>query len=203
MMDYESAKELEQMRNLDKLRKLILGIFRNHIGLLVISFLLVLLALVIFISMQVKYSPTRYLARLTLCFQPKHKGKIGQYDDKYILRLLNRRSTRRNFSTKGDGRDLWRKRVAENIHISTDKKQPHTFSIELYAKSETDAVDFINEFASVCIQEYSTDRAQDLKRWKAVLEEEKAELDKNIQEYNVKITELLAPLQMVVPEKDH
>ena len=203
-MDNESEQELEQLRKLDKLRKQVQAILRTHYLLLIIIFVLILGALLTFLGVQTSYSPTRYLARLTLCFHPKHKGKmIGQYDDKYVMRILNRRATRQRFCEQGDVKDVRRKRISEMISIGLDKKQPHNFSIELYAGSEEDAVSFINQFAAICVQEYCTERTIDLKKWKEVLEKEKESLYRDIQEVSAKIAELTVPLQMISPEKDY
>ena len=97
-MDFESESEQERVRKLDKLRKLCQSILRNHLLLLVISFILILSAISIFVLVAISYSPSQYLARLTLCFNPKQKGKIGQYDDRSMLRILNRQSVRLDFA---------------------------------------------------------------------------------------------------------
>ena len=148
-MDAGSDKELEQMQNLDKLRKLVQTILGSHLILLSILFVLILGAILAFVMISVTYSPKRYLARLTLCYHPKQKGKISQYEDKYVLMILNRQATRINFVKNGKEKDNNRKRVAGNILIRMDRKQPHNFSIQLFAASEAKAVDLINEFAQM------------------------------------------------------
>ncbi|MBO4648324.1 MAG: hypothetical protein J5806_09230 [Lentisphaeria bacterium] len=195
---------MEQLRKLDKLRKQVQTILSTHYLLLIIIFVLILGAFLTFLGIQATYSPSRYLARLTLCFHPKHKGKtIGQYDDKYVMRILNRRATRQRFCEQGDVKDTSRKRISGLINIGMDKKQPHNFSIELYAGSEEDAVAFINQFAAICVQEYCNERTIDLKKWKEVLEKEKESIYKDVQEVNAKISELTVPMQMISPEKDY
>ena len=199
-MDFESENELERIRKLDKIRKLCQSILGNHLLLLIISFLLILSAISIFVLVSISYSPSQYLARLTLCFNPKQKGKIGQYDDRYMLRILNRQTVRLNFIRQKNMRQK-RKRL-DNIQVTLNPKQPHFFAIQLYASNEADAVDMINEFAKVCIQEYSRERSQDLKKWKSILEEEREEYFKQIQQLNSQIAELTVPLQVISPEKD-
>ncbi|MBO4303310.1 MAG: hypothetical protein J6A21_01855 [Lentisphaeria bacterium] len=201
--DEDTELELEQLRKLDKLRKLLQSILMAHRWLLTTIFFLVLGSLLAFVVIQTKYSPTRYLARLTLCFHPKHKGKLGQYDDKYVARILNRYSTKQAFADQGDGKDVDRMLVADNITITTDRKQPNNFFIMLYAKSEEKAVTLINEFAAVCVQEYAAERTKDLQQWKTVLEEEKKGVYKQLQDANSAYTKLTVELQMVSPEKDY
>ena len=202
-MDAESDKELEQMQKLDKLRKLVQTILGSHLILLSILFVLILSAVLAFVMISVTYSPKRYLSRLTLCYHPKQKGKISQYDDKYVLMILNRQATRINFVKSGKEKDNNRKRVAGNILIRTDRKQPHNFSIQLFAASESKAVDLINEFAQICIQEYTRERTVDLRKWKKVLEDERKGIFQEIRKYSEQIAHLTMPLQVVSLDKDY
>ena len=202
-MDAESERELEQMQNLDKLRKLVQTILGSHLVLLGILFLLILGAILAFVSLSVTHSPRRYLARLTLCYHPKQKGKIAQYEDKYVLMILNRQTTRMNFVKGGEGKDARRKRVAGNILIGMDRKQPPVCSIPRFAASETEAVALINEFAQICIHEYTRERTADLRKWKKVLEDERQEIFRGIRAYGEQIARLTMPLQVVSLDKDY
>ena len=203
VLSREAEREQEQLRKLDKFRKLALTMMSRHVWLILIVFSLVLAALLAFVGIKGSYSPTRYLARLTLCYHPKHRGKIGQYDDKYVLRILNRLGTREKFASQGGSRSQQRKIISESILISTDtRKKTNIFSIELHAASEDEAVNAINEFAEICIEEYCQERTKDLQQWKSHLEVEQKDIYDNIQKYNAQITELTQPLKMTSPEKD-
>lgn len=204
IMELEQQREEEQLRKVDKLRKLIQAILRTHAVLLVVIFLVVLAAFVAFVAVWSSFSSTRYQAQLTLCFHPKHKGKISHYDDRYLLRILNRRATRDTFTGKTRGKEFRRrKKIAENIHINTDRKHPRTFFVELSARSEREAVEAINHFADICIQEYVQERTKDLQQWKKLLNTEKEDVAQTIRNLSSQIAELTTPLQMATPEKDH
>lgn len=202
ILDREAEREQEQLRKLDKFRKLALTMMGRHVWLILIVFMLILGALLVFVGLRGTYSPTRYLARLTLCFHPKHQSKIGQYDDKYVMRILNRRITREKFATQGGSASPERKAISQNILISMGRKKSNTFSIELYAGSEDEAVKSINEFAQICIEQYCEERTKDLQQWKSHLEVEKEGLYQDIQKFDSKISDLTLPLQMTSPEKD-
>jgi len=199
----EQEQEQAQLRKLDQLRKLVQTILGHHLFLLIIIFILILGAVLSFVLMQVSYSSSRYLARLNLCYQPKQKGKIGQYDDRYVLQILKRKSTRVSFYSQRDGKDSKRKQISGQIMFLTNRKQPHNFNILLHAGSEAEAVDFINEFGQVCINEYIKERTQDLEKWKKVLEDERKEIYGNMQKLNAEATQLTTPLNVVSPEKDY
>ena len=204
IMELEQQREEEQLRKVDKLRKLIQVILRTHATLMVVVFLIILGAFVGFVAVWSSFSATRYQAKLTLCFHPKHKGKIGNYDDNFLLRILNRRATRDTFTGKSKGKELRRKKkISENVRISTDRKHPHTFFFELSARSEKEAVEAINYFAEICIREYTQERTKDLQQWKKLLNTEKEDVAQAIQKLSTQITELTTPLQMATPEKDH
>ena len=202
MTDEYSDKEQAQLRKLDQLRKLVQTILGHHILLLVIVFILILGAVLSSVLMVVLYSPSRYLARLNLCFQPKQKGKIGQYDDRYVLQILKRKSTRVSFYSQKDGKDPKRRQLARRIMFSVNRKQPHNFTILLHAASESDAVEYINDFAQICISEYIRERTLDLKKWKRVLEEERKGLNEKTQKLNAEMAKMTMPLNIISPEKD-
>ena len=204
IMEMEQQREEEQLRKVDKLRKHVQAILRNHTVLLVVIFLVVMAAFAAFVAALSSLSATRYQAHLTLCFHPKHKGKIGHYDDKHLLRILNRRATRESFTGKSKGREFRRRKtISENIHINTDRKHPQTFFLELSARSEREAVGGINYFADICIKEYIQERTKDLQQWKKLLNAEKEDIAQTIQKLSAQITDLTTPLQMATPEKDH
>lgn len=209
-MSDESERELEQLRKLDKLKKLVLTILGTHWILLIIIFFLVLAAITTAVVASVSYSSSRFVARINLCYLPKQRGKINPYDEKYVLGILKRQSTRANFTrrleanndNKKKGRNP-KKRPYSQIVIYKDRKQPHNFSIQLNAASEAVSVDQINEFALVCIQEYTKERTQDLQKWKAVLEKERKDIYAKIQSCNDQISQLIMPLHIVTPEKEY
>lgn len=202
-MDAESEKELEQMRKLDRLRKLVQTILRSHLLFLGITFFIILCVVLTFVIFHVTHSQSRYLARLTLCYQPKQTGKIGQYDDKYVYLILNRQTTRMNFVKTGDGKEKKRARIAGNIQIETKRKHPHNFFIRLNASSESEAVALINEFAQICIHAYIKERTYDLRKWKKVLDDERAGIAGDIRKCSDEIIRLTLPLQVVSLDKDY
>ena len=203
-MELEQEREEEQLRKVDKLRKLIQAILRSHVVLLLVVFLVVLAAFVAFVAAWSSFSSTRYQAKLTLCFHPKHKGKISHYDDRYLLRILNRRATRDTFTGKSKGREFRRrKKISESVRINTDRKHPQTFFVELSAASEKEAVEGINHFADICIREYIQERTRDLQQWKKLLNTEKDDVAHSIEKLSAQIADLTTPLQMATPEKDH
>ena len=224
-MSEETDKELEQLRKLDKLRKLVQTILGSHVPLLLLVFLLVLASVLTIMGVIISYSPRRYLASVMLCYQPKQKGKISQYDEKYVLGILQRKSTRLNFlrqiaskagvevSDENLDRPDWRSKLnkkdqkrlmaANQIQFVTTRKQPRNFNILLNAASEDDAVELVNEFAQICIQEYTKERTHDLLSWKATLEKERDGLKEQIRECDNKISQLVLPLNIVTPDKEY
>lgn len=229
-MSSEEDKELEQLQKLDKLRKLIQTILGGHLTLLFLIFLLVLASVLAIVVLSVTNSPRRYLARLNLCYLPKQKGKISHYDEKYVLDILKRQTTRRNFSrqvdaetaredeTDSDAQDgksgrsgkhklsksaQLKRLAARQIKIIKVPRQAHNFAILLNAASEEDAVELINEFAQVCIQEYTKERTRDLRNRKNVLENEREGVKEKIKQCNTKISQLVMPLNIITPDKEY
>ena len=93
--------------------------------------------------------------------------------------------------------------AANQIQFVTNRKQPRNFNILLNAASEDDAIELVNEFAQVCIQEYTKERTHDLLSWKATLEKEREGLKDQIRDCDNKISQLVLPLNIVTPDKEY
>ena len=82
-MDTFSEKELEQLKKLEQLRRLLQTILREHVRLLVAVFVIVLSAILLSVYLKAVYSPVRYEAQAMLYYYPKHTANIRPYDGKY------------------------------------------------------------------------------------------------------------------------
>ena len=203
-MEETTDKELERLRQLDQLRKLIQMILGGRLIFLLIVFVILLTGTMAMIYLRVTRSPARYIARLSLHYYPKQTGKIKTYEHKFLLQMFNRPALRKNFVSALRKKEYGNPRPSGAVAVKVDtKRNSHSFSIQVKAKTEQEAVLFTNLFAKVCIKEYCHERTQDLKRWEDVLQKKKQDIYKQIQQINVKKENLIRPLQVVSPEKDY
>lgn len=201
-MDEMAAKELEQLRQLEQFRKQALVILKNHIVLLVMAFVLFVCGILTLAYLRVKFSSTRYVARISMHYYPKQPGKIRPYDERFLLQLFNRPALRAKFVKALNSKEFGNERPTGGIRAHVEKKKNSSFAIVLYARTEAEAVEFTNAFARLCLQEYATKRTSDLKQWEEVLKQKKKDVFGRIQKINEAKAKLTEPLHVVSPEKD-
>ena len=201
-MDEISEKELEQLRRLDLLRKQVQIILKNHIFLLALAFVLFLGGILTLIYVRVTHSSRRYIARISLHYYPKQPGKIGPYNEKFMLQMFNRPALMERFRTAMHNREYEGLRPSGNVEVHVERKPDRSFSVVLHACSEQEAVTFTNGFARLCIQEYINIRTAELKEQEAGVKAQKQKVYREVQEINQKKAALTSPLHVISPEKD-
>ena len=203
-IEENTDNELERLQQLDQLRKLIQLILGGRLFFLVIVFVILLAGIMAMIYLRVTRSPTRYVARLSMHYYPKQTGKIKPYEQKFLMQIFNRPALRNKFVKGLQKKEYANSRPTGSVAVKVDKRRnSNSFSIQLRAKTEPEAVQFTNLFAKVCIQEYCKERTQDLKRWEEVLQKKKRDIFDQIHQIDLRKEKLTRPLQVVSPEKDY
>ena len=201
-MEKLSRKELERLKKLELLRKLLQSILVKHIRLLLGIFAVALLLVFIFIYLYVTLSPTRYTAEITMYYTPKQSRNIGKYDSKYVLQMLNSQTTRLGFYEEIKDGNANNSKKSCRITITTGKKDPNQYFVTVNAATEKDAVNFVNTFADLCIKDYIEERTANLLNWEKALEQKKQDIFKDISQVNQDKQRLGAPLHTSSPDKD-
>ena len=198
-MEALSRKEIERLKKLELLRKLLQLIFFKHIKLLLGLFASLLLVIFVVIYFIVTQSPMRYIARISLYYYPKQTRNITSLDAKYVLQLLNRQTVRHRFyeETAENGN-----RIPCAISIYATKKEKNHFHLQISSGSAKNAVNFVNTFADLCVNAYVEERTESLNNWKKVLQQKKQEVFKDISQVNIAKNRIGAPLHAPAPEKD-
>ena len=202
-MDELSEKEILQLQILDRFRKQIQLILKDHILLLSIAFVLFLSGVMTFIYMRVTRSSRRYVARVSLHYYPKQPGKIRPYDEKYLLQLFNRPALKVKFRKAAENREFDNVRPSDILSVKVEKKRNSSFAAVLYARVPDEAVTFVNAFAQMCLEEYAERRTADLQKWEEVLLEKKQNVFKQIQKINDEKEKLTGSLQVISPTRDY
>ena len=199
-METLSRKEIEHLKKLELLRKILQLIFFKHIKLLTGLFVALLLLIFAFIYFFVTFSPTRYIARISLYYHPKQTKNINPYEAKYVLQMLNRETIRIRFykETAENG-----KKVPCVISVSSEKKDKSHYHISVSSGSAQQAVDAVNAFAKLCVSAYIEERSASLLNWKNVLQQKKQEVFRDIQKVNLEKNRIGAPLHAPLPEHSH
>lgn len=201
-MDEFSEKELEQILRLDLFRKQAIVIFKRHAPMISLIFVLFLSALLTLLYLRVTLSASRYVARVSLHYYPKQPGKIQPYEERFLLQLFNRPALRKKFFNALNAGEFGNLRPSGAVQLSVEKKRNSSFAIVVHARTEQEAVEFTNAYARLCLQEYADKRSVDLKQWENVLLNKKNDVFNQLQEIARNKAQLMAPLQVISPEKD-
>ena len=198
-METLTRKELERLKKIELLRKLLQLIFFKHIKLLSIIFVSLIVAIFVGVYFVVTLSPVRYIARISLYYNPKNTRNISHFDTKYVLQMLNRQTVRHRFyeETSEDG-----SRIPCTISIRPEKRDKNHYQLSLNSGTAHNAVAFVNTFADLCVKAYIEERTESLQNWKKVLQQKKQDVFKDIQQVNLDKTRIGAPLHAPSPEKD-
>ena len=204
-MDTFSEKELEQLKKLEQLRRLLQTILREHVRLLVAVFVIVLSAILLSVYLKAVYSPVRYEAQAMLYYYPKHTANIRPYDGKYVYQVLTRNAMRQQFF-RTTGTDPGDKRNAPNqIKITPIERnrQLDCFKITLNAADAKTAISYTNAFAMHCNRAYTEERTASLQKWKDDLQQKKLDIFNDIRRLDSEKSKLGSPTELVSPEKDY
>jgi len=204
-MDTFSEKELDRLKKLEQLRRLLQTILGSHLRLFIAIFVAILVTIMLLVYFKATLAPDRYEAQAMLYYYPKQTKNIRSYDGKFVLQLLTRNAMRHQFF-QDTGADPHDKRHSPNrIQITPIEKKRvlNCFKVTLHAADAKTAVAFTNAFLEHCMRTYSEDRSESLKNWKNVLIQKKADIFRYIRRLDQEKGKLGAPMQMVTPEKDY
>ena len=115
-MDTFSEKELERLKKLEQLRRLLQTILGSHIRLLIVGFVVILALILTLTYLRAVHSPKRYEAQAILYYYPKQTGNIQAYNAKYVLQVLSRNDLRHQF-------------LLENAHLGDNNDTPPQIKI--------------------------------------------------------------------------
>ena len=204
-MDTFSEKELEQLKKLEQLRRLIQTILGAHLRLLIATFVIILIVILVSVYLAAVRSPVRYEARAMLYFNPKQTANIRPYNAKYVEQMLTRKELRTKFY-KDLKIDLSDKRNAPNL-IRVEPVELHRvldrFRITVHAAKLQNTIDYTNAFALHCTQAYTDERIAGLQDWKNVLLQKKQDIFNEIERLDREKAKLGAPIQTITPEQDY
>ena len=93
--------------------------------------------------------------------------------------------------------------VQNKIEITYERKRSGRFELMFYAHESGEAIQGVNDFADLCIKEYTEERRADLRRRMDILEQNRADILMDIQRLGQGRKTLVGPLGSVAPENDY
>ncbi len=205
-MDTFSEKELERLKKLEQLRRLLQTILGNHLRALVAVFVIILVVILAIVYIKAVYSPERYESQVILYYYPKQTQNISSYNAKYVLQVLARSSVRQQFLQEHGFSGGEKSQAVPKIMVAAIEqrnKNVDRFDIRVSSRYKRTAIDLTNEFAEYCIRAYIDDRTANLQEMKNSLLKKKNDIFMNIQRLDREKNSLGAPLNSLAMEKEH
>ena len=205
-MDTFSEKELERLKKLEQLRRLLQTILGSHLRALVAVFVIILIAILAIVYFKAVYSPERYESQVILYYFPKHTQNISAYNAKYVLQVLARSTMRQQFLQDHGFSGVDKNQVAPKITVAAIEQRNRNvdrFDIRVSSRHKKTAIELTNAFAEFCIRAYIEDRTSNLQEMKNSLFKKKNDIFMNIQRLDREKNALGAPLNSHAMDKEH
>ncbi|MBR6371886.1 MAG: hypothetical protein IKS20_01770, partial [Victivallales bacterium] len=177
MSEEISEYEREQMRKFATFKNIALVILHKWLWLLVLVFLVLSVVFSIHVISYFAKSNTRYSASTILMFTPRSTRKVQAMGDKHLNGILDRGSLKRRLGfTVDDMPEKERNSLVNDLRIKQERKPSNFFTLTAYSGTQKGAIEKVNTYAEVLIEEYKTFRSSDLKQWNETLELRKQHL---------------------------
>ena len=182
MQDDLTESEREQLRKLVVLQKVAGIIFLKWAWLLLVVFVALAAVFSLFVVTHYSKSIRRFEAKTQLLYNPRQIAKIQNVSDKQLMSILNRASIKRKLGNRMAMPLNERECLGQDLEIQQERRQQNLFLLTAHAPTKAGAVEKVNLYAEMLIDEYATYRNRDLETWRESLEVRKKGLLGNVAE---------------------
>ena len=170
MQDDLTENEREQLRRLIVLQKVAGIIFLKWIWLLLAVFIALATVFSLYIVSRYSKSIRRFDAKTQLLYNPRQIAKIQNVTDKQLMSILDRASIKRKIGDRMAMSLSEKECLVQDFEIRQERRQPNLFMLTAHAPTKARAVEKVNLYAEMLIDEYVTYRNRDLETWRESLE---------------------------------
>ena len=182
MEDQLTESEREQMRRFVAMQKIAGCILGKWAKLLVFCFLLSTAAFSVVFVWHFAYSGHRFSATNRLLYNPRKAQRIDNMSDKQLLSVLERISLKRRIADKIEMGEEERECLGIDLEIVQERKPTNLFTLTARAPSWVGAVNKVNAYAEILIDEYVSYRKRDLDNLKSSMQVRMESVQRHIAE---------------------
>ena len=184
----QTEAEREQMKKFETFRKTATTILVKWTWLLVLVFAVVAAAAAVGIERRASRSIGRYSAITKLLFSPRPAANIQPMGDRQLLGVLDRASIKRSVAQRMSLSVAEARRLPGDLKIVQERKPTNMFTLTATASSYERAIEKVNAYAAVLVEEYVAYRTRDLTQWGETLERRKAGLLERVAAFDAEET---------------
>ena len=177
-----TESEVEQIRRFAALHRVARGILAKWLWLLMTVFLLSFVALSGFLVWHSAKSVHRFSAETKLLYNPRKVEKFETLADKQLMSVIDRKSLKRKV---GDvvGMPVSEKQcLSLDMNVTQSRKPENIFTLSAQSGTWKGAVEKVNAYAQILIDEYVAYRTRDLEMQRETIERRKANIQAQIAE---------------------
>ena len=183
-MEELSDSELEQMKKFEMLRRLGTAILLRRIWIPVVVFVAMFCSLFVVVGRRAQFAE-RFEAHAVLFFRPRATEHARAATQDEVVQILLRRTIREKLADRlagGEASDGFRGTIARVTEFQVDERSHDVFYVIARASTAQAAVERVNLFASVCLEEYAQFRNADLDVVLKTAEETKRTLTERLED---------------------
>ncbi|MBR0459098.1 MAG: hypothetical protein IJJ26_07660 [Victivallales bacterium] len=178
----EVTTELEraQLQKLLAFRDLCLVLIRKWSWLLFLSFVLLFALFTAYVFDRLSNSVKRYTATTKLLYSPRTVTKVHPPEDRQLHGILDRVSLKRRVSKTVKMSVLEEMCLGSDLSVRQERRPTNLYTLTASGSSRELAIEKVNTYAEVLIDEYVAYRYHELMKWTDTLEQRKNKLREQI-----------------------
>lgn len=154
--------EREQIKAMASMQKVAMIIVRKWLWLIIAVFAVLSGAFSVYLVWRAAYSVNRFNATTRLLYTPRTIAKIEGPSDRQVMSILDRRTLKRRVGTRMPMAENERMCLVKDLEIRQERKPSNLFTVTAASGSWKGAVQKVNLYAEILIQEYVNYRTRDL-----------------------------------------
>ncbi len=201
MAEELTEQERARMQQLMTLQKVVFGIILRWWPLFVCVMLICAFSAASYLWWRGSQSVKRYEAQTRLLYSPKKIERVDAPSDKQLMSILERKSLKRRVAEHVAMTLDERMCLSVDMEIIQERRPTNLYTLKAASKTHMGAVDKVNAYAEILIDEYVEYRGKDLESWKASLDARRASFVEKLAAIESEEAELKARTGVLSPQE--
>ncbi len=201
MTEELTEQERARMRKLMTFQKVVLGIVLRWWPLFASVAIVFGTTAAAYLWHRGSRSVKRYEAQTRLLYSPKKIERVEAPSDKQLMSILERKSLKRRVGEHVKMSLDERMCLSIDMEIIQERRPTNLYTLNAASQTHEGAVDKVNSYAEILIDEYVAYRGKDLESWKTSLEGRRASLVENLAAIEAEEADLKAKTGVLAPQE--
>ncbi len=201
MTEELTEQERARIRKFMIFQKVVLGIVMRWWPLFLIVMILFGSSAATFLWRRGARSVKRYEAQTRLLYSPKKIERVDAPNDKQLMSILERKSLKRRVGEKVEMSLDERMCLSSDMEIEQSRRPTNLYILTAASQTHEGAVEKVNAYAEILVDEYVAYRGKDLESWKQSLDTRRAAFVEKLAAIESEESELKARTGVLSPQE--